>query len=89
MKVQEAMATATPVVATSTANRGVGAAPGDDLLVADNSEDFASEVIKLLHDGQLRDKLGRAGRAYVERNFSWDSHARQVSEIYGAVRAAA
>ena len=67
MKVQEAMATATPVVATSTANRGVGGLPGRDLLVAGYPTDFATAVGSLLGDYEARERLGRAGRAYVAK----------------------
>lgn len=82
MKVQEAMAVGTPVVATSIANRGVGGAPDRDLLVADTAPDFASAVTRLLEDPQIRSCLGQAGRQFVEQHFQWEQHAQQLTTIY-------
>jgi glycosyltransferase involved in cell wall biosynthesis len=47
-KVLEAMAVGVPVVATSQVADGLDALPGRDLLVADNSGEFAKAVIELL-----------------------------------------
>jgi len=82
MKVQEAMAVGTPVVATSVANRGVGGLPGRDLLVADAGPEFASAIAHLISDDLARRRLGEAGRALVERDFRWEQHAQQLSAIY-------
>jgi len=86
MKVQEAMATGTPVVATSTANRGVGAAPASELIVRDDPAEFAAAVSALLGDQAARARLGAAGRAFVEQHFSWEQHGRELSGIYEGLR---
>jgi glycosyltransferase involved in cell wall biosynthesis len=85
MKVQEAMAAGIPVVATSTANRGVGGLPDRDLLVADSPEQFATAVTRLLSEPAVRDQLAKAGRAYVEKHFRWERHVHQLSTIYASV----
>jgi sugar transferase (PEP-CTERM/EpsH1 system associated) len=82
MKVQEAMSVGAPVVATSIANRGVGGAPGRDLLVADTAPEFASAVTRLLDDPQARACLGQTGRQFVEQHFQWEQHAQQLTTIY-------
>jgi glycosyltransferase involved in cell wall biosynthesis len=82
MKVQEAMSVGTPVVATSIANRGVGGAPGRDLLVTDTAPEFAAAITRLLDDPQTRACLGHAGRQFVEQHFQWEQHARQLTSIY-------
>jgi glycosyltransferase involved in cell wall biosynthesis len=87
MKVQEAMATGTPVVATSVANRGVGAVPERDLLIADSPVDFATAVARLFDDPNLRARLAQAGRTFVGQHFSWEEHAQQLSAIYSSVLA--
>jgi glycosyltransferase involved in cell wall biosynthesis len=76
------MATGTPVVASSLANRGVGAVPGKELLVADRPGETAAAVLRLLDDPELRARLGHAGRALVERRFTWERHVQQLVELY-------
>jgi polysaccharide biosynthesis protein PslH len=83
-KVLEAMAVGTPVVSTSIANRGVNGVPGQDLLVHDDPEGFAQAVERLLSDAALRERLARAGRACVERNFRWERHAERLEHLYSA-----
>ncbi len=73
-KVLEAMAMGKPVVATSQACEGIPAEPGQEILVADEAQDFAKAVLHLLHDEPLRREIGTHARAYVERNHSWEKN---------------
>jgi len=70
------------VVSTSIANRGVNGVNGQDLLVHDDAEGFAGAVEQLLADRALRERLGQAGRACVERNFRWERHAEKLTSMY-------
>lgn len=70
MKILEAMAVGLPVVSTSVGCAGLGARPGEHLLVADAPGDFARAVEMLFVDGQLHASISRNGRAFVERHFS-------------------
>jgi len=81
-KILEAMACATPVIATTRAISGLKARPGEDLLIADTSVDFAGAVLDLLADPQYRCQIGLAGRRYVETHHRWDDVACQLEEIY-------
>jgi glycosyltransferase involved in cell wall biosynthesis len=81
-KVLEAMACATPVVATSRAVSALAAEPGRDLLVADGAHEFAELVVALLEDAGRRAELGQAGRRYVEAHHSWNGIAAQLEKIY-------
>ena len=81
-KVVEALATGTPLVATSFANEGIGATPERQLLIADEPGDFARAVISLLEQPALRDSLADEGHAFGTREFSWDSHVERLEGIY-------
>jgi glycosyltransferase involved in cell wall biosynthesis len=81
-KVLEAMSAGAHVVATSIANRGVGAVHDRDLLVADTPAQFAEAVATLLDEPQKRTRLAEAGRAYVEKHFQWEEHARTLAAMY-------
>lgn len=87
-KVLEAMSCATPVVVTPQAVAALDVEPGRDLLVADTPQTFAAALIHLLDDPQQRQRLGQAGRAYVEERHHWNNIAAQLETIYrDAIRA--
>jgi sugar transferase (PEP-CTERM/EpsH1 system associated) len=81
-KVLEAMAMATPVVSTSQAVTALQAQPGQDLLVADIPQAIAETVVALLGDGALRDRIGQAGRHYVETHHNWKVVAEKLESVY-------
>ena len=71
IKVPEAMALGTPVVSTLRGATGLDVTHGHDILVADQPEAFARELVSVLKDAALRDKLSRNGRATVESKYDW------------------
>jgi glycosyltransferase involved in cell wall biosynthesis len=81
-KVLEAMATATPVVATATAVRALNAQPGRDVLVAEDAPALARLILELLGDPGWATAVGAAGRAYVERAHRWEDAAARLEELY-------
>jgi sugar transferase (PEP-CTERM/EpsH1 system associated) len=81
--VLEAMATGTPIVATSFANEGIGARPDCQLLIADDPEGFARAVARLLEQPALRDSLSIEAHAYVAREFSWDTQVERLEGVFG------
>ena len=83
-KVLEAMAMAKPVVATSGAATGTKAVDGKEIVVADDEQGMADEIIALLSDSARQLDIGRKARAYVEREHSWDSHLQRLVEIIEA-----
>ena len=72
------------MVATSIANRGVGAVHDRDLLVADTPHQFAQTIASLLDNPQKLTGLAKAGRAYVEQHFRWEEHAEKLAQMYEA-----
>jgi glycosyltransferase involved in cell wall biosynthesis len=83
-KVLEAMAMATPVVATSIAVSALSVRDEDEVLIADDSEAFAHQIVRLLHTPSLCERIGQNGRRYVELNHDWNRIAEQLEEIYAA-----
>ena len=70
-KVIDGLAAHRPVVTTSAGNAGVGATPGEHLLVADDTPAFADAVIAALTSPDLWQRLGAAGRRYAAHTFGW------------------
>jgi glycosyltransferase involved in cell wall biosynthesis len=50
------------------------------------SADLAEAIDRLLGDPALRERMARAGRVRVEREFAWAAIARQTADLYGSLR---
>lgn len=81
-KVLEAMACATPVIATPQAVSALGVKAGEEVVVASNANSFAENVIALLEEPERREEIGKAGRRFVERNHDWAVIAARLEDIY-------
>jgi glycosyltransferase involved in cell wall biosynthesis len=82
----EAQATSKPVVSFNTG--GVSETFVDQktgLLTEPNSTELANATLKLLENKELRDKMGKNGREFVSKYFSWDKSADALLEIYKEV----
>ncbi|MDH7487833.1 MAG: glycosyltransferase [Anaerolineae bacterium] len=84
-KVLEAMACATPVVASPQAVSALQTTDGQDVLLAAEPAEFARRLLHLLEDSELQQRIGRAGRAYVEKNHDWRVIAARLEEVYREV----
>lgn len=71
LKILEAMALHTPVVATSKGAEGLDVRHGDHLLLADEPQDFARAVLRLLQDRAARDRVAQGGRDLVRQQYDW------------------
>jgi phosphatidylinositol alpha-1,6-mannosyltransferase len=80
----EAAAAAIPAIGGR--NGGVPEAVADGetglLVGGDNAAQLAAVLRSLCEDHQLRQRLGRAARARVLRDFTWERAAAQVTEIH-------
>jgi glycosyltransferase involved in cell wall biosynthesis len=80
-KILESMAMGIPVVATAEAAKGITATPGKDLLVAHDGDTFASQVINLMQNEELRRNLSHAGRQKISRTHTWSYSMSILEEI--------
>lgn len=69
-KVLDAMGAGLPVIATTFGNEGVGAQPGQEIMVADTPEQFAKTAVHLLRSAELRRSLSANAREFIRRRFS-------------------
>lgn len=73
LKALEAMAAGRPVVGTSIGLEGLRVLDSAEVLVADDPNTLADQVLTLLEDDVPATRLAQAGRAYVEAHHSWTS----------------
>lgn len=79
-KVGQSLSHALPVVSTSIGAEGMGLKDGIHVLVADEEQAFATQVIRLLNEDDLWSRLSVAGRALIEKSFSIDVVSGQLRE---------
>jgi polysaccharide biosynthesis protein PslH len=81
LKILEALALGTPVVATSKGAEGLAVTPGHDILIADRPDDFARKVVEVAGDVALTARLTGNGRALVERCYTWDTIGAALDSV--------
>lgn len=71
LKILEAMALRTPVVATSKGAEGLDALDGEHLMIADTPQAFAEAVIRVLRERHLGRRLGDNAYQLVRQQYDW------------------
>lgn len=71
LKILEAMALGTPVVATTKGAEGLAVTDGQDILLADDPAAFADATVRLLTDDALHARIACRARATVAARYDW------------------
>ncbi len=82
LKILEAMAMGKAVVSTSVGAEGIRCTAGENIVLADSTEGFASSVLSLFEHPEERRKLGRAGRNLVESTYEWNAIGERIAQYY-------
>ena len=82
VRILEAFAREMPVVTTTIGLEGIDAIPGEHILVEDDAELFARDVIKLIRDEELQSKLAGNGRRLVEELYDRQVVLKKLEQIY-------
>lgn len=81
LKILEAMALCTPVVATTKGAEGLNVRHGEHLLIADSPRAFADAVLELLHNSTLRGTLTATAYARVRAEYDWKNIGLQFNRM--------
>jgi glycosyltransferase involved in cell wall biosynthesis len=83
LKILEAAANARPVVSTHIGAEGQAFVDGEEILLTDKVDQaFVDAALRLLADPALRDRLGRAARARVLAEYSWQAQVCKMEQVY-------
>jgi glycosyltransferase involved in cell wall biosynthesis len=85
-KVLEAMTLRRPIVSTTMGCDGFPVASGREVILADEPEAFAREVIGLLKDRDKREMLGRAGFDFASAHYDWSAIVPLLEATYAPAR---
>lgn len=81
-KMLEAMAMRLPIVCYPGSTVGLEGAPEKHYIVAQEPQDFADQVVRILRDPGRAEQIANAGRALVAERYSWESRACQLEALY-------
>jgi len=82
LKILEALAMEKPVVTTTIGREGLDVVDGEHLVVADDPQQFAEQVARLMVDRTSAAELGRSGRRLMERDYSWSVIVHRLDEFH-------
>jgi sugar transferase (PEP-CTERM/EpsH1 system associated) len=82
LKILEALAVGCPVVSTAKGAEGLDVEDDRHLLLADDPDVFASQIVSLASSQARRRSLADAGRELVERRYGWDSVVDSLEGVY-------
>jgi glycosyltransferase involved in cell wall biosynthesis len=82
LKLLEAMVMGLAIVSTTVGAEGFPVVNGQELILADEPEQFAGEVLNLLENPARRNRLGSTGRTFAEANYGWEALTPQLEKVY-------
>jgi len=85
VKILQAMARGVPVVTTTLGAEGLDVTPERDVLVGDSPAAFAGQVVRLLGDRELAERLRREARRLVEERYDYGRLVETLEAGYRAV----
>jgi glycosyltransferase involved in cell wall biosynthesis len=82
LKILEALACATPVIATRVGAEGLRLQPGEHLTVVEDCQAMAGALIECLANPELARQQAQHGREVVLRHYDWDTLAERLGRIW-------
>lgn len=82
MRILEAWARRLPVVASPVAAAGLDATDGDELLLAESADQFATAIQRLFDDVRLRDRLQEYGTRYLCERHDETNTVNEMLDVY-------
>ncbi len=82
LKIFEAMAMGKAVVSTTIGAEGLPVTGGSNIILADEPQQFAESVCRLLTSPEERRQVGNAARRLVEEKYGWGAVARHLENVF-------
>jgi glycosyltransferase involved in cell wall biosynthesis len=80
-KILEAMAMGVPCITSDLVNNAIGGTPNDNILIANDAQAFADQIIKLYKNSTLQQQISQNGLNYVRENFSWSAFVEELNKL--------
>jgi sugar transferase (PEP-CTERM/EpsH1 system associated) len=89
LKILDALSMGKAIVATTMALEGIDVAPEQEVLVADDPQQFVAQVIRLVDDPERSRQLGVRGREFAVEHFSWPAIGARMEQTFRGLASAA
>jgi polysaccharide biosynthesis protein PslH len=80
-KILEAMAMELPCITTSIVNASINAIENKQILIANTAQEFCNTIINLMQNITLQESLQINAKAFVNDNYSWQTHNNQLINL--------
>lgn len=85
LKIVESLAIGTPVVSTTIGAQGLELKHGENILLADDAESFASEISRALSDSTLCQRIEENGITTATQRFGWPAIGARLAKHYATL----
>jgi sugar transferase (PEP-CTERM/EpsH1 system associated) len=85
LKILEAMALGRPIVSTSVGAEGIDITDGDNILIGDDPQTFASHIVHLLQDQAAWQRITTQARQFAVDNYDWDSITDKLLKTFDSL----
>jgi glycosyltransferase involved in cell wall biosynthesis len=82
IKIIEGMSLGKPIVTTDIGTEGIPTTNGENILIANDADQFVEEVIKLVNDRERANQIGRNAISFIQEKFDNLSQAEALIEFY-------
>lgn len=80
-KILEAMAMKIPCITTSLVNASLGARENEEILIADNAEQFAYKILYLLQNPEEANKMAEKAYLFVTNKYNWQQSTNELVKL--------
>ena len=70
-----------PSITSDLANSALKAKPGEEILIGNSAEELGRQIILLLEDQSLANKLAENGYNFVHQNYNWASATQKLENL--------
>ena len=81
LKIYELMAMQKVVVSTTVGAEGLDYTNGENIIIADEPEEFASQVVRTIKNNQFRNEVGKNARNFVVDECSWEKVSNRFDRL--------
>jgi polysaccharide biosynthesis protein PslH len=82
LKIVEAMSYGNPVVSTSLGCEGLNVVDGENLIIRDTAEEFASGIVSLLNQSDKFHQIRKSARDFAESTFDWNVIGKKMNDAF-------
>ncbi len=84
-KILEAMASGVLVVSSPLGVEGLGVKDGREVLIAKNSREFASQILKAFENTVKYQEMAQKARKLIEKEYDWKIIVQKLEAVYQSV----